>query len=151
MRTPIHRSQRVAIAQHLPPRPYQPPPLARPISRPRRHCTRTHPAGAELQLHLPMAIECLQFDGRMQVLQQTECNETVGEQKWVLDAATSMFHYSADVSQCLDYMEDEEAFSAEPCHDNTPGQRFEQKTLGRYCMSNHADLCVQEAGVMWKY
>ena len=34
-------------------------------------------AGPELQLHLPMAIECLQFDGRMQVLQQADCNETV--------------------------------------------------------------------------
>ena len=98
-----------------------------------------------------MVTKCLQFDGRMQVLQQAECSETVTEQKWVLDTSTSMFHYSADVSQCLDYVDEEEAFSAEPCHDNTPGQRFEQMYLGRYCMSNHPELCVQEALVMWKY
>ena len=107
--------------------------------------------GPELHLHLPMAIECLQFDGRMQVLQQAECNENISEQKWVLDEATRVFRYSVDVSQCLEYLEDEEAFSAEPCHDDTPGQIFEQKYLGRYCMSNHPDICVQEASVVWKY
>ena len=102
-------------------------------------------------MHLPMAIECLQFDGRMQLLQQADCDQTVTEQKWVLDAATNMFRYSADVSQCLDYMEDEEAFSAEPCHDHTPGQQFDQQYLGRYCMTGRKELCVQEAALTFKY
>ena len=121
------------------------------IGKDERKCVQEATLGPELQLHVPMAIECLQFDGRMQVLQQADCNETVSEQKWVLDAATNMFRYSADVSQCLDYMEDEEAFSAEPCHDNTPGQRFEQKYLGQYCMSNRKDLCVQQSALTFKY
>jgi len=114
-------------------------------------CVQEATLGPELQLHLPMAIDCLQFDGKMQVLQQAECDEANGEQKWVLDIATYMFHYASDVTLCLDYMEDEESFSAEPCHDSTPGQRFEQKNLGRYCMSNRQDVCVTEAALMFKY
>ena len=98
-----------------------------------------------------MAIDCLQFDGKMQVLQQAACDEANGEQKGVLDLATYMFRYASDVTLCLDYMEDEESFSAEPCHDSTPGQRFEQKNLGRYCMSNRQDVCVTEAASMFKY
>lgn len=121
------------------------------IGKAERKCVQEATLGPEIQLHMPMAIECLQFDGRMQVLQQAGCNETVSEQRWVLDAATNMFRYSADVSQCLDYMKDEESFSAEPCHDSTPGQRFEQKYLDRYWMSNRKDLCVQQSALTFKY
>lgn len=112
---------------------------------------RARVAGPEIQLHLPMAIECLQFDGKMQVLQQAECDEANSEQKWVLDIATYMFRYASDVTLCLDYMEDEESFSAEPCHESTPGQKFEQKNLGRYCMSHLQHVCVTESALMFKY
>ncbi len=136
-----------------PPRAPAPPALSSVCVAPGALVTRARArvAGPEIQLHLPMAIECLQFDGKMQVLQQAECDEANSEQKWVLDIATYMFRYASDVTLCLDYMEDEESFSAEPCHESTPGQKFEQKNLGRYCMSHLQHVCVTESALMFKY
>ena len=100
-----------------------------------------------------MAIDCLQFDGKMQVLQQAECDGANSEQKWVLDIATYMFRYASDVTLCLDYMEDEESFSAEPCHDKRssdhpraafraeePRQVLHEQPAGRVCDRGGVDV-----------
>jgi len=116
-----------------------------------RKCVQEATLGTATRLRLPRSAECLQFDGSKQALQQDPCSEARMDQKWVYDLATQVFRYFADTTQCLDYMFDEESFSAEPCHDNTPGQRFEQKYLGQYCMSNRKDLCVQQSALTFKY
>lgn len=85
------------------------------------------------------------------MLQHVSCDRDVLEQRWVFDLATQMFRYSADTSQCLDYMEDQESFSAEPCHDSLPGQQFGQQKLGIYCMNGREDLCVQEASLDFRF
>jgi hypothetical protein len=93
----------------------------------------------------------LQFDGRRQVLQHAPCDKAVEEQRWVFDLATQMFRYSADTSECLDYMDDQESFSAEPCHDSLSGQQFGPKKLGIYCMNGREDLCIQEASLSFLF
>jgi len=69
----------------------------------------------------------------------------------VFDLATQMFRYSADTTQCLDYEEEEEAFSAEPCHDNHPGQQFSMHKLGVYCINGREELCVQDASLAFRF
>eukprot|EP00966_Prymnesium_polylepis_P330953 7386548-Prymnesium_polylepis.1 len=65
--------------------------------------------------------------------------------------ATQMFRFSADTTQCLDYMMEEEAFSAEPCLDNHPGQQYSMHKLGVYCLAGYEDLCVQDASLAFRF
>ena len=84
-------------------------------------------------------------------MQRVPCDKSFEEQRWVFDLATQMFRYSVDTTQCLDYMEEEEAFSAEPCHDNHPGQQFSMHKQSVYCLNGLPDLCVQETSLLFLY
>mmetsp|Transcript_43916 Transcript_43916/g.121626 ORF Transcript_43916/g.121626 Transcript_43916/m.121626 type:complete len:131 (-) Transcript_43916:216-608(-) len=105
--------------------------------------------GLTMRLRQPGSTRCIYFDGRMQVVQESDCDPSDVSQQWAYDPSSLVFRHVARSDLCLDYFITHGAFGVWSCRvlqDINSQQQFRyEDERDIFCLIGAAGKCLQES------